>query len=31
MPTVTNKQLESAFGFKSNGFTVDYQGNITAR
>ena len=31
MPTVTNKQLESAFGFKSTGFTVDDQGNITAR
>ena len=31
MSTVTNKQLESAFGFKSTGFTVDNQGNITAR
>lgn len=31
MSTVTNKQLESAFGFKSTGFTVDALGNITAR
>ena len=31
MPTVTNKALESAYGFKSTGFTVDAQGNITAR
>jgi len=31
MPTVTNKQLESIYGFKSTGFTVDLEGNITAR
>ena len=31
MPTVTNKALESAYGFKSTGFTVDALGNITAR
>jgi hypothetical protein len=30
MPTVTNKQLESTYGFKSTGFSVDNAGNITA-
>jgi len=31
MPTVTNKALESQYGFKSTGFAVDAAGNITAR
>jgi len=31
MPTVTNKALESSYGFKSTGFAVDSLGNITAR
>lgn len=31
MSTVTNKPLESTHGFKSTGFAVDEQGNITAR
>jgi len=31
MPTVTNKALESSYGFKSTGFAVDNQGNITAK
>ncbi len=31
MPTVTNKAFESTHGFKSTGFAVDDQGNITAR